>query len=150
MTPEQRQAMIRSMVEGLAQRLETNPADIEGWRRLARAWGVLEETEKAREAWRRAAEVAPERVDVLLDYARALFPPGGAIERPPETFIALMRRINALDANVPEPLFWLGIDAANRGDTAEARAKWTALLARVPGDSPVAVELKRRLEALPR
>lgn len=54
MTPEDRQAMIRSMVEGLAARLEENPDDAAGWRRLARAYQVLGEAEKAQEALARA------------------------------------------------------------------------------------------------
>ena len=38
MTPEQRQAMIRAMVEGLASRLEQHPDDKACWERLARAY----------------------------------------------------------------------------------------------------------------
>lgn len=50
MTPEQRQAFIRSMVARLAQKLKDNPNDLEGWRRLARAYDVLGEKDKAKEA----------------------------------------------------------------------------------------------------
>lgn len=50
MSPEERAAFIRSMVERLAARLESAPDDIEGWRRLANAWRVLGETQKADEA----------------------------------------------------------------------------------------------------
>jgi len=58
MTPEQRQAMIRTMVERLAARLESNPDDAEGWHRLARAYTVLGEAEKAAAAEARAAALA--------------------------------------------------------------------------------------------
>ncbi|MBV8335683.1 MAG: c-type cytochrome biogenesis protein CcmI [Alphaproteobacteria bacterium] len=58
MSPEDRQAMIRSMVERLAARLAQNPDDREGWARLARAYDVLGEPEKAKEA-RARAEAAP-------------------------------------------------------------------------------------------
>jgi cytochrome c-type biogenesis protein CcmH len=58
MTPEQRQAMIRAMVERLAARLEANPDDEEGWQRLARAYTVLGDDEKAAEAAARAAALA--------------------------------------------------------------------------------------------
>jgi cytochrome c-type biogenesis protein CcmH len=58
MSPEERQAMIRSMVSRLAARLEQNPNDKDGWTRLAHAYDVLGETEKADAARARAAQVA--------------------------------------------------------------------------------------------
>lgn len=54
MTDAERQAFIRSMVERLAERLKENPDDPEGWRRLARAYEVLGEKDKAEDARRRA------------------------------------------------------------------------------------------------
>jgi cytochrome c-type biogenesis protein CcmH len=59
MSPEERQAMIRSMVDRLAARLEQNPNDKDGWTRLAHAYDVLGESEKAEAARTRAAQ-APE------------------------------------------------------------------------------------------
>lgn len=58
MNPEQRMAMIRSMVASLAAKLEANPDDAEGWRRLARAYQVLGEADKARDALSRAETAA--------------------------------------------------------------------------------------------
>jgi cytochrome c-type biogenesis protein CcmH len=58
MTPEQRQAMIRGMVERLAARLEQNPGDAAGWQRLAHAYDVLGEADKAKAARTRAATAA--------------------------------------------------------------------------------------------
>jgi cytochrome c-type biogenesis protein CcmH len=57
MSPEERQAMIRSMVDRLATRLEQNPNDKDGWTRLAHAYDVLGESEKAEAARTRAAQV---------------------------------------------------------------------------------------------
>jgi len=57
MSPEERMAMIRGMVERLAARLEQNPADKEGWMRLARAYEVLGDTDKAQAARARGAAV---------------------------------------------------------------------------------------------
>ena len=57
MSPEERQAMIRSMVDRLAARLEQNPNDRDGWTRLAHAYDVLGESEKAQAARSRAAQV---------------------------------------------------------------------------------------------
>ena len=47
MSPEERMAFIRSMVDRLAGKLAENPDDIAGWERLVRAYGVLGETDKA-------------------------------------------------------------------------------------------------------
>ena len=57
MSPEERQAMIRNMVDRLAARLEQNPNDKEGWTRLAHAYDVLGETEKAGAARAHAAQL---------------------------------------------------------------------------------------------
>ena len=48
MTPEDRQAMIRSMVEGLMTRLATEGGSAAEWARLIRALGVLGDTERAK------------------------------------------------------------------------------------------------------
>lgn len=44
--PEDQQAMIEGMVQGLAQRLQSNPDDPEGWVRLVRAYAVLGDVAK--------------------------------------------------------------------------------------------------------
>jgi cytochrome c-type biogenesis protein CcmH len=65
MSPDQRQAMIRGMVERLAQRLEQRPDDKEGWARLAHAYDVLGEPDKAQAARARAAAAAAAPPEVL-------------------------------------------------------------------------------------
>jgi cytochrome c-type biogenesis protein CcmH len=61
MAPDQQQAMIQSMVQRLAERLQANPDDPEGWRKLARAYQVMGLAEKANEATQQA-EAAETRV----------------------------------------------------------------------------------------
>ncbi|MGD9659506.1 MAG: c-type cytochrome biogenesis protein CcmI, partial [Methylocystis sp.] len=50
MPADQRQAMIRGMVDRLASRLEAKSDDVEGWLKLIRAYSVLAEIEKAKKA----------------------------------------------------------------------------------------------------
>lgn len=59
MSATDRMAMIRSMVQGLADRLEESPEDPDGWARLGRAYSVLGERDKAIEAYREAARRLP-------------------------------------------------------------------------------------------
>ncbi len=50
MSADDRTAMIRSMVDGLDEKLKANPQDIQGWLRLIRARTVLNDTDKAQVA----------------------------------------------------------------------------------------------------
>ena len=54
-------AMIRGMVERLATRLKENGADLDGWLRLIRSYGVLHETGKARGGGRVGAQAVRRR-----------------------------------------------------------------------------------------
>lgn len=71
MTPEQRQAMIRSMVASLAARLKAEPDDLGGWMRLARSYGVLGERAKAVAAFEQARKLSPHDPDVLVGLGQA-------------------------------------------------------------------------------
>jgi cytochrome c-type biogenesis protein CcmH len=57
MPPRERDAAIRSMVDGLAGRLESAPRDVDGWTRLMRSRVVLGERAMAAAAFRKALEV---------------------------------------------------------------------------------------------
>ncbi len=57
MSPEDRQAMIRGMVQGLADRLATEGGPASDWARLIAALGVLGETDRARAIWTEAKGV---------------------------------------------------------------------------------------------
>jgi cytochrome c-type biogenesis protein CcmH/NrfG len=57
MAPPERDDAIRSMVDRLAQRLESSPRDVDGWTRLMRSRVVLGEREVAVTAFRTALEV---------------------------------------------------------------------------------------------
>lgn len=54
--PRGSDAAIRSMVDGLADRLQSSPRDVEGWARLMRSRVVLGERELATTAFRKALE----------------------------------------------------------------------------------------------
>lgn len=56
MAPEEQEAYIRSMVDGLAARLQDDPQDPEGWLRLGQARLVLEERDAAAEALENARQ----------------------------------------------------------------------------------------------
>jgi len=57
MPADNRAAAIRSMVDGLASRLESSPRDVEGWARLMRSRVVLGEKDVAEKATRKALDI---------------------------------------------------------------------------------------------
>lgn len=146
--PGEQQQMIRGMVDSLAARLEAEPDDVEGWRRLGRARRVLGETDKAVEAYAKAAELAPGRVEVLSDYATILFEgikPGDKLS---PAFVAVMARILAVDPNHPDALWFTGVAEAEAGRRAAAVALWQRLVDRLPANAPERAEIQAQIEQL--
>jgi cytochrome c-type biogenesis protein CcmH len=63
MPQHDRNAAIKAMVDGLADRLERSPQDVEGWTRLMRSRIVLGEREVAATAFRKALDVFKDDTD---------------------------------------------------------------------------------------
>ncbi|MCF6099785.1 c-type cytochrome biogenesis protein CcmI [Mesorhizobium muleiense] len=57
MSPQDREAMINTMVAGLDEKLRQNPRDVEGWMQLIRSYVVLGKADQARDALNRGIAV---------------------------------------------------------------------------------------------
>lgn len=127
-------AQIRGMVDRLAGQMTRKPDDLAGWLRLGRAYAVLGDTGRAAGAFANAERLKPDDPGVLLAEAQALLlrhPTSGPIPRP---VIANLQRIRAVAPGQPFALWYLGLDAAQRGDFATARQDWRQVLAAMPPD----------------
>lgn len=74
MTPEERQQMIRGMVDGLSARLATEGGTADEWARLIRALGVLGETDQAQAIWSEAQTIfaaTPDDMAIVQQAAQA-------------------------------------------------------------------------------
>ena len=69
MSAEDQQAMIRTMVDGLEERLAANPDDLDGWLRLIRSRAVLGEAGKAKDAYDKAQAHYSGNADALAQIA---------------------------------------------------------------------------------
>jgi len=147
MSGEDQAKMIRGMVEGLAARLAENPNDADGWARLGRSYAVLGEREKARDAWRHAAELKPRDASTLAEYASAILALTGDDAPPPE-FTATAAALLRLAPDNPDALWFAGVAAQARGDKDSAAKFWTALLEQLPAESPARDEVTRALARL--
>lgn len=71
LSPEDRRAMIESMVSGLAERLGTQGGTPDEWARLIGAYGVLGQTDRAQAIWNEAKTVFAEKLDALATIEQA-------------------------------------------------------------------------------
>ncbi len=146
MSPEDRQAMIESMVAQLAERLKENPNDIAGWTRLAQSYAVLKQTDKAKDALAAALKVAPNNTDLLILYGRTVRAMNGDRQTPES--IEAMRKVIALSPDNAEALWFLGGAEAIAGRKDQAKALWERALAQFPPGAPERAQLRARIDQL--
>ena len=126
-TQEDTTTMITGMVEGLARRLQDEPDDVEGWKRLAHSYIVLEDWPKARLAYERALELAPDDIDLVDGFAAAVAAPVSRTTGVGERELGDMERVLEARPDNPHALYVTGLAAALDGDSEGARERWTHL-----------------------
>ncbi|MDH3669414.1 MAG: c-type cytochrome biogenesis protein CcmI [Rhodospirillales bacterium] len=148
MTSDEQTDMIRSMVARLAERLEDDPGDVEGWSRLGRSYVVLNEPEKAKSALAHAVTLDPANIDLVLSYADATLAAPDQIDPLPGESVGAMRDLLGRDANNMRALWYLGLAEAQGRNPAAAAALWGRLLVQLdPGTFPYET-VKRRIDSL--
>jgi cytochrome c-type biogenesis protein CcmH len=148
MTPDERQQMIRGMVERLAAQLTAKPDDVAGWQRLGHAYVVLGERDKAVDAFEHAAKLDPKNVRIPLDEIDALLSDQAMEQTLSPQVVALLRRVEGLSPDEPEALWYLGLAAAQAKKPDEAQRYWQRLLAGMPPDAPERKTVSDALAAL--
>ena len=135
-TPEARSVpagprSIDDMVVSLAERLETAPDDVDGWKMLGRSYFMMRRYDESITAYERAVALEnSSNPQTLADLGEAVFLNDNA---------ALLGRAGQLFENAfalapanPKALFYSGLAAAQRGDTKVAADRWDTLLATSP------------------
>lgn len=131
-TPEQ----IQAMVAKLAQRLQDNPNDGEGWLMLARSYSALGRFPESAAAFGRASGLLPLNANILADYADTLaMAQGKKLQGDPEKIIA---QALSVDPRNVKALALAGSAAFEQQDYARAIAEWKKILEIVPPESNVA------------
>jgi cytochrome c-type biogenesis protein CcmH len=147
MSAEDRTAMIQSMIQRLADRLEKNPDDFAGWMRLGRAYLVTRAHDKAAVAYRKAVTLQPDNVDALMNLSDAVIR-GGDGDTLPDEAVDLLRRVLAIDPENPDALWFVGRAELEAGRPKDARAAWTKLLALLDPASPEHATVKESIDSL--
>ncbi len=124
---------LASMVQGLADRLQEQPDDAEGWMMLGRSYSVLRQFPKAAEAYARAYAIMGDHPDVLANYADALAMANGG-EFTPQAIEMVEKAVKA-DPTHQKALWLAGTAAYERQDYGRALTLWSALAAQLPPGS---------------
>ena len=148
LSPQEREQAIRGMVDGLEAKLKAAPDDVDGWRRLGRARLVLNEPQKAVEAFRQADRRQPNDKAILGDLAEALLRNSPDVAKPSADTVAVLRRLLAIDADNPLALYFLADVEADAGHKDAARDMLDRLLKQIPADAPQRAAIEARRKAL--
>ena len=142
--PDDPAAMARS-IEQLAERLQKQPDNQEGWLMLARSYRMLGDNTRAADAFARAGNKAHGSATLLAEYAEVLASRDSSFAGQATT---LLSEALGKDPEDGLALFLAGAAAAERGDRAAARKLWQQLLPRVEAGSEAEATLKAAIDRL--
>ncbi len=142
MTPEQ----INAMVAKLAERMQANPDDMQGWLMLARSYKTLGRYEEAAAAYGKAEKVINDDPELLASYAETIaMATGKGLKGKPTQ---LIERALKLDPQQPHALFLAGAAAMEAGDSKKGIAYWEALLPQVEPGSEIDQMLRSGIDKM--
>lgn len=134
---------IQVMAAKLAERLQNNPDDGEGWLMLGRSYAVLGRYPESAAAFGRATTLLPPSANMLADYADVMaMAQGRKLSGEPEKIIARALSIDSLHI---KSLALAGSVAFERGDFGSAIQRWRTILTLVPPDSSVAQSIGKSI-----
>lgn len=136
-------ATLEAAIAQLEARLRDDPSQADGWRLLGRAYASAQQAGKSRDAYARAAALAPDDPDVLAEAAevRALADPDRRFD---EQAVALLQHALEVQPMHQRARWFLGIARRQAGDAAAAAATWQPLLEVV--DAAAAAPLREQIE----
>jgi len=139
---------LKTMVEGLRKRMEENPKDLEGWLLLGRTMLSMGEIDKAVPSFAKAAELAPDNKDVLTEYASSILSASKDSKMLQVEFVAVMKKIEAIDPEDGNVLWYLGLAEKQAGRNDGALSYWSRLLTKLTPETVPYARLKSQIDAL--
>ena len=133
-------------VASLTARLADNPEDLEGWVLLARTYAFMERFGDAVSAYREAAVLAPNNVDVLMSLAQAIVVSRGGRVTP--SALGEFERVLELDPKNKIARFFIGLEREQAGDLEQAYDVWSDLSSDSDSEDIWLPELRMRLQTL--
>ena len=146
-TEENQKIKIDQMVAQLADRLTKSKQDLDGWLKLFRSYKVLNNREKALDAIKVAIEISPDNITLKQMLLKELLPPSVKPNFTSEVK-NIIAEILILDSTNIDALFFQGLNAFTEGDNKLATRSWNKLLSKLPKNSPMRLELSKKLQSI--
>lgn len=144
---KEKTATIQAMVTRLAERLKQEPSDGKGWAMLGRSYRALGLTDEAKDAYRNAVTLLPGDAQSRIELAIMLLEEADNDALPDEA-VTRLEEVLAINADQPDALYFTGLAAAMKGDTARAKARWNRLLMVLPAESPARGQVEKDMARL--
>jgi cytochrome c-type biogenesis protein CcmH len=137
-------AQLDEAIKGLVKRLQEEPNNVEGWLLLGRGYKATERFELSRDAYRKAYALAPDQIDIQVEYAEII-----ALASTTRMFSEESRRLLASALKV-EPthqraLWLMGISEAQIDQYEKAVSYWETLLKNLPEGSEIADSVRAQM-----
>lgn len=141
--PERSQEQIEANVAKLAEKLQSNPNDVQGWTMLARSYSSMEKFGEAANAYGKATELSPKDADLWAEYAFATAMANGRTLQGKPT--EMVNQALKIDPENAKALQLAGSAAFEAKDYKKAVDYWQRVLKKVPPDSEVGQAITERI-----
>jgi len=141
-TPSQQD--IEAMVARLAEKLQADPNNAQGWQMLARSYLALQRLPEAVQAYSKAVALAPNDAQLLIDYADLLAFQNRSTKGEP---MQLIQKALVLDPKNLKVLALAGTAYFELGDYAKAEKYWQQAYTLAPAESDFAKGMAENITA---
>jgi len=141
---QERRSSMEDVTAKLAQRMQENPENLDGWLLLGRSYMSLERYKDAASAYARAYDLSDKRYDVGVAYAETLVLV--ADQNITEEAAAIFRKALETEPADPKSRFYLAMRKVQNGDIKGAIQGWVDLLALAPEGASWAPIVIRQIE----
>ncbi|MDH5631881.1 MAG: hypothetical protein OEZ10_02705 [Gammaproteobacteria bacterium] len=135
---------VAEMVGRLAEKMKTDPDNVDGWKRLVRSYQVLGQMDKARDAMAQVYRLLPDDVSALAEYASLSYAaePGNTGGKTAELYDRLLK----LRPTEPSALWFKGIAHFQKSEYGKAIEYWNKTMDNLPMDNPARQEVQRGID----
>jgi len=135
---------MQEMVSALAEKLKTEPDNLQGWQMLGRSYRALDRYEDAAKAFKEAVRVSNRAAEDLTNYGEMLmFAAKGVVN---DEVIGAFEEAHKNEPNDPKAWFYLAIAKFERGDKKGALQEWVDMAATAKKDAPWLPQVQERIK----